>query len=177
MFLQNKGGFMIAQYLGFDSDYIIIGLLAVVLILLLLVIVNIAQISKLKKNYKIFMSGKSAKNLEEVIKTRLGQLDSLLEANKVNEKNISLLFKNVKLSYQKMGLVKYDAFHEMGGKLSFSLAMLDGRNNGYIINAMHTREGCYTYIKEIIDGNSIIVLSQEEQEALKMAMEAKIPAK
>ena len=74
-------------------------------------------------------------------------------------------------TYQKMGLIKYDAFHEMGGKLSFSLAMLDMRNNGFIINAMHTREGCYTYIKEIIDGNSVIVLSEEEQEALKRAMD------
>ena len=83
----------------------------------------------------------------------------------------------MKITYQKMGLIKYDAFQEMGGKLSFSLAMLDGRDNGYIINAMHTREGCYTYIKEIIDGNSIIVLSKEEQEALKIAMETKIPAK
>jgi len=168
---------MIAQYLGFDSDFIIIGLAVVVLILMILIIVNIVQISKLKKNYKIFMSGKNAKSLEEVIKTRLSQVDSLLEANELNEKNINLLFRNMKLAYQKMGLVKYDAFQEMGGKLSFSLAMLDGRNNGYIINAMHTREGCYTYIKEIIDGNSIIVLSKEEQEALKMAMEAKIPAK
>ena len=83
----------------------------------------------------------------------------------------------MKTTYQKMGLIKYDAFNEMGGKLSFSLAMLDGRNNGYIINAMHTREGCYTYIKEIIDGNSIIMLSEEEKEALKMAMEATIPTK
>ena len=58
----------------------------------------------------------------------------------------------------------------MGGKLSFSLAMLDVRNNGFIINAMHTREGCYTYIKEIVDGNSIIVLSDEEQKALDRAM-------
>ena len=73
-------------------------------------------------------------------------------------------------TYQKMGLVKYDAFHEMGGKLSFSLAMLDEKNNGYIINAMHSREGCYTYIKEIIDGNSVIVLAEEEQEALNQAM-------
>ena len=49
--------------------------------------------------------------------------------------------------------------------------MLDMRNNGFIINAMHTREGCYTYIKAIIDGNSVIVLSEEEQEALKRAMD------
>ena len=52
-----------------------------------------------------------------------------------------------------------------------------GKNNGYIINAMHTRGGCYTYIKEIIDGNSIIVLSQEEKEALQMAMNTKISVK
>lgn len=168
---------MIAQYLGFDSDYIIIGLTVFVLVLMILVIINIVQMRKLKKNYKIFMTGKHAKNLEEVIEKRFEQIDDLLEANNINEKNINLLFKNMRLAYQKMGLVKYDAFHEMGGKLSFSLAMLDGKNNGYIINAMHTREGCYTYIKEIIDGNSIIVLSQEEQEALKIAMETKIPAK
>ena len=134
-------------------------------------------ISDREKAKDIFIRVKNAKNLEEVITKRLDQVDGLLEANTENEKNIRLLFKNMKLAYQKMGLVKYDAFHEMGGKLSFSLAMLDGRNNGYIINAMHTREGCYTYIKEIIDGNSIIVLSQEEQEALKMAMEAKVPTK
>ena len=67
-------------------------------------------------------------------------------------------------------MVKYDAFHEMGGKLSFSLALLDQKNDGFIINAMHSREGCYTYIKEIVNGNSIIVLAEEEKEALEIAM-------
>ena len=161
---------MISEYLGFDSDYIIIGLAVLVLILIILMIVNIVQMKKLKQNYKIFMSGKSAKNLEDTLIKRLNQVDDLLVANEANEKNIKAIFKNMKLTYQKLGLVKYDAFNEMGGKLSFSLAMLDMRNNGFIINAMHTREGCYTYIKEIVDGNSIIVLSEEEKEALNMAM-------
>ncbi len=58
----------------------------------------------------------------------------------------------------------------MGGKLSFSLALLDQKNDGFIINAMHSREGCYTYIKEIVDGNSIIVLAEEEKNALDIAM-------
>ena len=161
---------MIAEYLGFDSDYIIIGLAALVLILIILMIVNIVQMSKLKKNYRIFMNGKNAKTLEDTLIQRLDQVDELIAANKANEKNIKTLFKNMEKTYQKMGLVKYDAFHEMGGKLSFSLAMLDEKNNGYIISAMHTREGCYTYIKEIIDGNSVIVLSEEDQEALKQAL-------
>ena len=161
---------MIAQYLGFDSDYIIIGLAVLVLILIILMIVNVVQMRKLKKKYKIFMSGKNAKNLEETLIRRLDQVDDLIIANSANEKNIRTLYKNMQKTYQKMGLVKYDAFHEMGGKLSFSLAMLDEKNNGYIINAMHSREGCYTYIKEISDGHSVIVLAEEEQEALNQAM-------
>jgi hypothetical protein len=58
----------------------------------------------------------------------------------------------------------------MGGKLTFSLAMLDNRNNGYIINSMHSREGCYTYIKEIVNGQSYIDLGEEEEKALKQAL-------
>ena len=73
-------------------------------------------------------------------------------------------------NYQKVGILKYDAFQEMGGKLSFAITLLDGNNSGYIINSMHSREGCYTYIKEIVEGNSIIVLAEEEKEALNMAI-------
>lgn len=161
---------MIAEYLGIESDYIILGLAAAVVILFVLTIVNIVQMRKLKKGYKAFMTGKGGKNLEDTLIERLNQIDTLIEANKENENSIKEIFKNMQLTYQKMGLIKYDAFHEMGGKLSFSLAMLDKRDSGFIINAMHTREGCYTYIKEIVDGNSIIVLSEEEQKALNRAM-------
>ena len=164
---------MIQQYLGFDSDYIIIGLAALLVIFFIIIIINMVQVSKLKKRYKIFMSGKDAKSLEDTLMQRLNQVDDLIASNATNEKNINKLFDNMKPTFQKIGLVKYDAFHEMGGKLSFSLALLNETNDGFIFNAVHSREGCYTYIKEIIDGNSIIVLADEEQEALNIAMEAK----
>lgn len=167
---------MISQYLGFDSDYIILGLAGFCIILFILVIVNMVQTSKMKKKYKKFMSGKNAKSLEETLVKRLDQIDSLVEANAANEKNIKKVVNNMKFTFQKVGLVKYVAFNEMGGKLSFSLALLNASNDGFVLNAVHSREGCYTYIKEIIDGNSIIVLAQEEQEALNMAMEAEKPA-
>ncbi|MCM1284412.1 MAG: DUF4446 family protein [Muribaculaceae bacterium] len=160
---------MISEYLGFDSDYIIIGLTALCLILLILVIVNMAQTGKLKKKYQSFMLGKNAKSLEDTLITRLDQVDRLLGSNAENEKNIKKLFDNMKNTFQKVGLVKYDAFNEMGGKLSFSLALLNESNDGFVMNAVHSREGCYTYIKEIVDGNSIITLAEEEQEALNMA--------
>lgn len=159
----------ISDYLGIPLDYIVIGLAVLVLILIILMIVNIVQMKKMKKRYNIFMSGKNAKSLEDVLTKRLDQVDSLIKSNDLNEKNIQRIFNSLQFTYQKMGLVKYDAFHEMGGKLSFSLAMLNENNDGFIMNAMHSREGCYTYIKEIINGNSIITLSEEEQEALNMA--------
>ena len=156
---------MLSDLFGFDSDYIIIGLAAAVVILLVLYIVNMVQMNKLKRRYNIFMSGKNAKTLEDTLIKRLDQVDNLIAANSTNEKNIDKLFSNMKFTFQKIGLVKYDAFHEMGGKLSFSLALLNETDDGFVMNAVHSREGCYTYIKEIVGGNSIIVLAEEEQEA------------
>ena len=161
---------MISKYLGFDSDYIIIGLCGVLLILFILTIVNIVQMKKLKKNYRIFMSGKDAKTLEDTLIQRLDQVDSLLESNEENDSNIKVLSKNMQRTYQKMGLIKYDAFHEMGGKLSFALCMLDNNNNGYLVNVMHSNNGCFAYVKEIINGESFIELGGEEEKALKQAV-------
>ena len=69
-----------------------------------------------------------------------------------------------------MGLVKYDAFHEMGGRLSFALCMLDKNDNGYLVNSVHSNNGCYTYTKEIVEGRCAIDLGSEEKEALTQAV-------
>ena len=73
-------------------------------------------------------------------------------------------------AFQKVGIIKYDAFSQMGGKLSFCLALLDENNNGFILNSVHSTEGCYSYTKQIIGGESKIDLGKEEAEALQMAI-------
>ena len=161
---------MIKYYLGIESDYVLIGLAGLTVLLMIIILINVIQMRILKKKYKMFMDGKNAKTLEESIMSRMDQIDYLISSNQKNESDIKTIYKNMKSTFQKVGLVKYDAFQEMGGKLSFSLALLNQVNDGFIINAMHSREGCYTYIKEIIDGNSIIALAEEEKEALDMAM-------
>lgn len=168
----------IAQTLGIDLDIaliVILGLAILVLILLIITIVSLRQMKLLKQRYRIFMEGNDAKSLEETLIRRLDQVDALILANKRNQTNIKHLFENNQYIFQKIGVVKYDAFNEMGGKLSFSVALLNEKDDGFIINAMHTREGCYTYIKEIIAGNSIIVLSEDEKKALDQAMTSKNP--
>ena len=82
---------MISEYLGFDSDYIILGLAGVVIILLILIIINMVQTGKLKKRYKVFMSGKTAKSLEDTIIKRLDEVDELVAANSSIKKNIEEL--------------------------------------------------------------------------------------
>lgn len=161
---------MIKEYFGFDTDYLVLGLAGFAAVLLILLLINVIQMHTLKKKYKMFMKGKNGKTLEEAIMSRMDQIDYLIASNRRNESDIASIYKQMKCAFQKVGLVKYDAFQEMGGKLSFSLALLNEADDGFIINAMHSREGCYTYIKEIIDGNSIIALAREEKEALGMAM-------
>lgn len=166
---------MSSEFLGLyftvDDFLLTFAIMAVVmLILFILLIVNIAKTGKIRKKYEAFMMGKSGESLEDTLVKRIQQVDELLAAESENRENIQKISNSLKYTFQKVGMVKYDAFHEMGGKLSFSLALLDQKNDGFIINAMHSREGCYTYIKEIVNGNSIIVLAEEEKEALDIAM-------
>ena len=58
----------------------------------------------------------------------------------------------------------------MGGQLSFSLALLDENDNGFILNSVHSTEGCYSYTKEVKNGQCSISLGEEEKQALDMAM-------
>ena len=66
--------------------------------------------------------------------------------------------------------MKYDAYGQMGGQLSFCLALLDENNNGFILNSVHSTEGCYTYTKEIKHGEYDIEISNEERKALNIAI-------
>lgn len=160
----------LSEYLGIDLEYIVLGLAGIVVFEFLLILINMVTVAKVKKKYKQFMGETDALSLEDKIIEQIEQIDGLVESNLMNQDRIEKLQDQMKITFQKMGLVKYDAFDEMGGKLSFSLALLNERNDGFIINAMHSREGCYTYIKEIIDGESYIELAEEEAEALDKAI-------
>ena len=110
---------MIEYYLGIDSDYILLGLAGLSVLLLIIILINVIQMRKLKKKYKMFMDGKNAKTLEETIMSRMDQIEYLITSNQKNENDIKSINQNMKNVFQKVGLVKYDAFQEMGGKLSF----------------------------------------------------------
>lgn len=164
---------MIKQYTGIDTDYIVLGLCALAILLLILLIVQIVKTSSLKKRLDVFMKGKNGRSLEDSLIRRLNQLDEIAEQNEENKRSIYSINSRMKSAFQKYSLLKYDAFEENGGKLSTILVMLDEKNNGYILNFVHGNSGSYTYTKEIIDGNSVVTLGKEEEEALTRAIEGK----
>lgn len=156
--------------LPIDPAYILILLFLIQILLFILLISVNMKYNRLKVSYSSFMKGKDGKNLEESILARFGELESLTAMARDNRRDIDDIYNKMKSHYQKIGIVKYDAFHEMGGNLSFALTMLDEEDNGWILNAMHSREGCYTYIKEIVKGQSYIELAEEESESLERAI-------
>ena len=129
---------------GIDMGYVVLGMVGALLILFIMLIVIMVKNSKLQKKYKIFMDGEDGKNLEKDILDKFAAIDTLEDnVNEIHE-NIKAINNQLVTAYQKVGLVKYDAFQEMGGKLSFVLVLLTAENNGFILNSMHSKEGCYT---------------------------------
>ncbi|MCD8198550.1 MAG: DUF4446 family protein [Lachnospiraceae bacterium] len=159
----------LASY-GIDPAYLIIALAVLIVVLIILYINVLCKFKKLYRSYDRFMRGKDMESLEDTVMKQFDRLAALENSDQQKGKQIEAILENLQSVYQKTGLVKYDAFREMSGKLSYALALLDKNNNGILINSMYSREGCYAYVKEIIKGESYINMSEEEQEALNIAM-------
>ena len=155
---------------NFDLTYLFIGMFVLILILGIMIIVQLVKFDKLSKRYKKFMGGKNAKSLEKDIVGLYEDNKFLKTSMEKNKKDIQTLYRKFGRAFQKVGIVKYDAFSQMGGQLSFSLALLDENDNGFILNSVHSTEGCYSYTKEIKQGECSISLSEEEVKALELAM-------
>lgn len=160
----------ILEKIGIDPGIILVVMLVLIVVLFFMVISANMKYSRLRASYTSFMKGKDGKTLEDSIFDRFDELDELTKMNLKNRQEIKTLKNDLMDTLQKIGILRYDAFNEMGGNLSFAVTLLDGNNNGYIINSMHSREGCYNYIKEIVKGESYIELSEEEAESLERAI-------
>lgn len=141
-------------------------------VLLVLFIVQTIRIGKLDRKLKTFMKGKDVSSLESEI-VGLFKDNKHLTRNAMRAKrDIEEIRQQIQTHICKVGIVKYDAFQQMGGKLSFALCMLDSEDNGFILNTVQSSEGQYAYLKEVLSGQSTIELGREEQQALESALES-----
>ena len=143
---------------------------AISVVSMIIAFISIVRYKALYNNYDLFMRGRDAESLEDLIieeKNRIGRLE---EEDAANKEMMRTMNRNIRASFQKMGIVHYDAFDGMGGKISFAMALLDYTNTGLIINCMHGANGCFLYIKDVEAGTTDVQLGAEEKGALERAL-------
>lgn len=160
----------IFESIGIGTDVIVIILIALVIFQFILIFTIISKYNKLNARLSKFTKGKDAENLEEVIIKRFSEIRQVVKNEKKQNKDIETINNKFLSTFCKIGLVKYDAFKEMSGNLSFSLALLTENHDGIIITSIHSREGCFTYCKEVTNEESYYILSEEERLALNVAI-------
>lgn len=158
------------ESMGIDVGVIVLLLIVLVIILTVITVSVSIRVSRLSRRYHVFMKGKDGQSMERIFTQKFRELERLSERGENHQYDISMLKKQFEGTLNKYGIVKYDAFDDVGGKMSFALAMLDSKNTGFILDAIHSRDNCFLYLKEIVKGESYIMLSEEEIEALKQAV-------
>ena len=130
----------IYQYTGIDAAYIILALAVLVMILLIVMIVVLCKQKKLYRKYESFMKGKEAESLEEALLSCIERSSDIDKMNRMMQEDMVGVRKTQRMTYQKMGIVKYNAFREMTGDLSYVLVLLDQEENGFILNSVYAKE-------------------------------------
>ena len=144
------------------------------LILLILVIVLMFFVINMNKKYIKFMKqlGKG-ENLDEMLKKYLKDVEEIKQDNSEIKAYYTKLDYDIGSSVQKVGLIRYNAFQNVGSDLSFAIALLDRENNGVVLNGLYGSESSNIYAKPIKNGISTYKLSEEEEEAIKIASQGK----
>ena len=149
---------MINEY----SIFIIIGLAVITLLLFIITMILLSSVKKLEKKYRKMMRGVNNKNLEQAISK---SQEAIEECKSISEE--------LKGCVNKIAIMRYKAFEDVGSDLSFSIAILDSYNDGVIITGIYSRHDSTTYAKPIDKGISRYDLSEEELHVLNEAINSK----
>ncbi|MGZ0050035.1 DUF4446 family protein [Brevibacillus gelatini] len=153
-----------------NAAILLLGAIALTLILLFAVILQSVRISRMRKSLNRLMTGTGGANLEEGLHRLLNQVDEVKKLQSDQQFTMNRLSQRIAAQCGRVGIIRYNAFGDVGSDLSFSLAILDDAQNGVVITSIFGREESRVYAKPIEAGSSTYHLSEEEQAAIKKAM-------
>ena len=157
---------MINEY----SVFIVIGLIIISILLFTIVIMLISSVNKLEKKYRKMMRGVNTKNLEEFIISKVEDIEKAVVNSEKSLEECKVLKEEIKGCVNKVAIMRYKAFEDIGSDLSFSIAILDDYNDGVLITGIYARNDSTTYAKPIDKGISRYDLSEEEIHVLNEAI-------
>ena len=126
--------------LGIDLGILVILLMALVLILIVIVLNQSLLLHRMIRRYHMFMKGSDGMTLEKLIAKNMNEIERLATMSEDHEERICMLQEHAELVFSKYGMVKYDAFDDVGGKLSFALTLLDEDNNCLLYTSPSPRD-------------------------------------
>lgn len=169
MLRMNSAVALIDDHLGTLVALLIIA----VAVLLALVLVLMRQWSLLRRSVFILKKGADGKNVVELVAEHVEEVrDNTDRVNELSRKHDYVL-DVLAGAVQRVAVVRFDAFEDMGGKLSYAVALLDDERNGVIFTSIYGRSENRTYAKAVAGGRSAHTLSREEDEALRRALRSK----
>lgn len=155
----------------------IISLLLLVLVFVV-TLVNSWKLYRLKKNLTILWKGKTGIDIESLLVQQIADI-KLLDQEIQELFEISNRLRELGLkSIHKFSVLRFNPFKEVGSNQSFSLALMDGKNNGVVISSLHTREGTRVYAKPITNADADgFPLTDEERHVIQEALTNFAPKK
>lgn len=152
------------------SIFIVIGLGIITLLLFIMTIILLRSVNQLERKYRKMMRGVNNKNLEELINSNLDNIEKAVNNSEQALEQCKKITEDVKGCVNKVAIMRYKAFEDVGSDLSFSIAILDSYNDGVIITSIYSRQDSTTYAKPIDKGISRYDLSEEEIHVLNEAI-------
>lgn len=148
-----------------------------ILIIFLMNLSNKVKIKNLRAKYNKFMNGLSDASIEDVLEDCIYKINRSVEKNKELEYQLNEVKRNMYYCIQKVGVVRYNAFDNVGSDLSFSIALLNDNDDGLVLSSLYARESSSTYAKPITGGKSKYAMSAEELKAIDIAVKTHVSVK
>jgi hypothetical protein len=149
-----------------DPARVLPALAACVAVLLVWCGVTTIRVSRLSRRLRSLTRGSDSGSLEDTIAAQMASVEDAMHRMDRLEQAVAGLQAQLPECIQYTNLVRYDAFDDVGGEQSFSLALLNGHGDGLVVTSVYSRTHMRVYAKQIRDGQSTHALSAEEQRAL-----------
>ena len=154
---------------------IVIGLSIAVLVLLVLLLLGTRRATRIERRFAGLTRGEEGRSLEAILDAHLDKVYAVARELDELAARSAVLEATQRRAFQRIGLVRYNPFEDTGGNQSFAIALLDAVGDGFVMSSLHSRAQTRVYAKAIVAAASDTALSDEEAEALRLAVSG-VPA-
>lgn len=151
-----------------QTGVLVVGVVA--LVALLLSVGLAVRTSRMKSQYAVLSAADGRASFVEVVSRKAEEVEALRDDVAQLADDLRGTQRELQMAIRHVGVVRYDAFGDMGGRMSFSAALVDDHGNGFVLTSVHARSESRSYIKQLRGGMAEVSLSPEESAAVAEAV-------